>query len=243
MPKPSPASSIRTDGHWSTDALSVCLPLNSGSGGPVDFAGGRTCSLLSGASWTTLNGEPAVQTTAGSNGVQIGTVDNLPKGATTVVWGYGKLDTTNRASGGFGFSNNTGRLGCHFPWSDGNAYLDLESSSNRLTKAGLTFAPGSRWAWVLQAPGSATPGELFKSGTSVGTGGTAQTRTDAGGPFYLGRHSTGLADFAVWEFMLVYGRALSSSEVASLHADPYQMFAASRPAGRSRDGRRALLPC
>ena len=225
MAKPSTSATIDF-GHAAAQGLMTSLPFNEAAGQPQDRAGSNHGTMLSGASWSTYNGEPCIDLAIGSGGVDVGTSDWLPTGSMTIIVGYGKRDSTNRQSGAFGFIDNSGpfqpnRAGIHAPWNDGNLYADLPLSA-RVTATGLTIGAYTTIAMTAATDGSH---KLYVGGTLRGSA-SYPGRTAFTGPqrWGLGRHAGFAADLARLLFVHVYNRELPASEVSSRHADPFPMY-------------------
>lgn len=153
-------------------------------------------------------------------------LDTLPASVGSVALGYRKLDSTARISSGFGIksTDDTNRLGAHFPYSDGTAYFDYGGAggANRVSVGGLTYTGEQHWC--LQSTTAAL--EIYQNGRRVAVGSGPATRTVAGATslrLFGGNNGTTAidTDVAAMSYFYVYNRELSAHGVAELYADPF----------------------
>lgn len=153
----------------------------------------------------------------------------LPTAACTVVMGYRKRDTTNRASAAFGVdATDAKRLQVHLPYSDGVVYWDFggsASGSSRLSVSGLTFG-NDLWAFTTGLRGM----EIWQNGIRRANNAASPTRTASTEQWGLGQAVATNSDRADYWYLSVYDRQLGTDEIASLQSDPWQIYGATRPA-------------
>lgn len=150
-----------------------------------------------------------------SQGWFLGPMDHDAKltDAVTVMYGFEKTDTTNRAHFSFQFNSQASSLSAHAPWSDGIVYWDF--GAGRITKSGLTFGANVYHTFAF-TNGSARGMEIWFDGT-VQTTGSHSTRTVSGLQWQLG---SGDLQRHYWHFL--HKHQLPSSLIRQISADPYR---------------------
>lgn len=230
----------------STAAVSAGLPISAGLKGVLAYregAGSTTAEAVtgdayaipSGWTWATLDGNPAIEA-QGPNFLEIpaldvGTSDPLsvftrlrPLAASSQIrWLYGR---GKDGAGGWG------------------AYLSLTAAGTSCTFAVIATSPGTaqvaaaasgvQLGTTVNVLGVWTPGQsvkIYLDGVLVTTTATDRTNLRSStAPAAIGRHpggGAGTCEQTRLDLTAVWDRALTDADAATLHADPYAMFAAS----------------
>ena len=148
--------------------------------------------------------------------------------AGTVVVIQRKQDTTLRASSAFGNTAVAGakKVNAHTPYSDGTVYWDWAGNSagaSRVSVAGLSF--DTRWQFWTFTVGGGFGMRIYRNGQQVASNAGTPTRTaDAANVLDINRSvgSSTNGDFADYQELKTYNRALSPSEVWHLYEDYLQ---------------------
>ena len=148
----------------------------------------------------------------------------VPRTQGTIMIGYRKSDTTNRASSAFGINNNAGvlRINASVPYSDGVVYWDWGTTGTpgRVSKSGLTFGDDI-WAFTNGARGQ----EIWQNGILVASGADAGDRGSTSNTFALGNGVSGLtADLAEWDFFYMWGTQIPTAWIQQITERPYRIF-------------------
>lgn len=148
----------------------------------------------------------------------------LPLNTVTVVIGSRKTDTTNRASCAFQVdsSTSTTRLSAHLPYSDGTVYFDFGGFSNgssRVTASGLTFG-SDLWVFTTGPRGM----EIWQNGILRASNSANPTRATTTANWLLGTGALGGADLAEYDYLGLWNRQLSPTEIKQISSNPYSIF-------------------
>lgn len=244
MPAPSywnasrPPAGVAIDpAHPLAQGLLRLYVFNDMDGGNLgDVIYGRTPATLAGAAVAGRDnhGRTVFINAGGSDAVVLGTVADagLPSGiASTILYGYHKTDNTARASAALGndTAGDTEAYRLLLPYADGTVYFDYAGNSGgggtRLSVGGLSFGDDF-WAFTTGTRGM----EIWQSGIRRGLNAVTPSRTTAGDAGTLMRlgafpgQSLG-ADIAHIWYCAIYNRQLDPTEIQSVTAMPYQMFA------------------
>lgn len=230
--KPPAGTSLRKDGHWSTQGLVGCWSLNEG-------AGTRAVNLVSGVLSTAVNGavinaDGAVFSASSNqcfkddntpiitgNKFTVFTVAVISSQGTLSSAVCGTRETVSSPNKGFSLKveqyNATGKIGITF----GNV-------SDYLFNSIATPADGVRFSLSVVVNGSnATANLNGRQSETISVGQMQPTSTKG---FVIGAwapratNSVGDPFDGKVSVTYLYNRALSASEIASLHVNPYQMF-------------------
>ena len=120
-------------------------------------------------------------------------------------------------------------------------FLHEHSSTNHIAVSGGVLASGVATSMAVTYAGSGGALNFYQAGGTGGgsipvTSGVGTPGSDAANSLYIGRNSfasggqSSAGSFAgVLEFVAIWRRVLSGSEIAALHANRYQLFTAPSP--------------
>lgn len=152
---------------------------------------------------------------------------NLPTRDCTIVWIAERNTSGNAQTRVFGRDDATtsNRIGCHWPWSDGNGYVDYASSAvNRLTITNLSsrFDMTRRCVHVFRF--SSAGSFVWVNGRLIGSNtGDPGTRANTGANFGIGLHGGATYHNGGWatEAFIVLRQAFSNARSAKISLNPY----------------------
>jgi hypothetical protein len=154
--------------------------------------------------------------------------DKLPTSQVTVLL-YGKALTTNN-DGEFGNivdGVDASRMGGHVPYTDGTVYFDFGghvNGSTRVQVSGLTFAEEDIFILTSGPRGM----EIWQNGTLRASNSATPSRTQAStGSWGLGTNSNAspsAAKNSKWYLSAVNAKQISTQQIKSLSANPWQIF-------------------
>jgi hypothetical protein len=152
--------------------------------------------------------------------------EDMPTQTFSMVVGYQKTDATLRNNGSVGIISGTQAERCAIalPYGDGVFSFDFggfTDGSTRVSVSGLTKG-NDIWIATTGARGM----ELWQNGTKVVSNAANPTRTATTGGFMLGNANGSASDLANWIFVHTYNVQLSTTDIATLTANPYAMYGA-----------------
>lgn len=149
----------------------------------------------------------------------------LPSAHCSILIGYRKTDSTNRASTAFGTyaTEAAYRLQAHLPWSDGTIYWDFggtTAGTSRLSVAGLSFSSYNNWALTV---GNGRGMQIYQDGILRATQTGSAVRSVASNSFHAGWWVEA-ADNAEVSYLYIINRNITDVEAKSISDNPHQIF-------------------
>lgn len=224
--KPPAGTALRTDGHWSVNGLVGAWPFNEGSGtSAADLVGSHT-AVLNGTG-TVLDANGLTLGTSGYAETDTPLINPPVFTVVSEIYGrvaWGVIGSFGGSAAGKGWDVGFGSTTDHSKMTFGNV--------NDYTVSSL-FNSGDDSTWIKTAwscSGNGGQFTAYKNGVA-GTPVTVSTmQTPASKPFTIGaaHNNTSYLDYysgGKIKYLWLYNRALNSTEIASLSANPYQIFA------------------
>jgi hypothetical protein len=223
--KPPAGAQINWGHPLAPDILALVINEGGSGGGLRDLVSGRVFSPSS-ANWRRVINQrgQAIEHTDITNYWDLGpirTLESAGMSEVTVVMGYRKTDTTNRASAAFGLDNSR-PFDVLLPFSDGKVYWDfasLSEGSGRVSVAGLTFG-NDIWAFVAGARGR----EIWQNGALKASNTGVATLSSTSISMRLNTTANLNGDLAEVSFFYVYKRELPHSAIRRISAAPYSFL-------------------
>ena len=231
-PKPPAGTALKTFGNTLLTNLVFALPLNEASGTSVkDWVSGSTATINTGWGWGTdsLGQTALVNNSASTYATYFSNATPL-NGDSTVVVLYTPLNSSYTTSAAWGQANTPGGT-----WS---MNLDNQGSSNWLSASGtsgslsFTASTGNVALAMVRSGGTAVAAYDLSGGSSVllasGTMSSGSLNgTSGSNAWYIGGAYIGGTRCLQGSIkgVFIWNRALTSTELSSLAADPWQVFA------------------
>lgn len=226
--KPPLGTPLRTDGHWSVQGLAGCWLFNEGAGKPIDLVSGQPAVLMgSGVSWQ-QNGLYITGQTGTNVGIPV--LKRLPNLARATVICGAEIHASERDWEELGGLGNGGYNDFHL------AFQAAQKDTNKLTAFAQLDNYWETGAGVLtttrNTAGICSVAQTYSGSMLCGylNGKFVTSGIEGSGPiqacsaFIGGRENCSCVSMpALWQYMLVYARALDPAEIASLSANPYQV--------------------
>ena len=234
-----PVGSVVDWSHPLSRGLVAVFLMNEGGGLKVrnlaDSTFNKYSEILPGSTtnWATSKRGKSIRDT-GSNTTSYITLGTTPvsiRNSCSIVMGYRKTDTTNRAAYAFGSLDNgaASRIVCHLPYSDGTIYWDFGNATEgdgRVSVAGLTFG-NDIWCFI----GSNGLHAIYQNGKLRASNNSTKVLSSdyVLSILGIGNVASQYSDLAEYTFFYMYNRALSPSEIQQLYIDPYCFIESPKP--------------
>jgi hypothetical protein len=152
----------------------------------------------------------------------VGAILNGGAAATLIVrWKLRTASPTNASlTGTWNLQSNS--LRTHYPYTDGNFYCATFLATNRATLTPSTLVDRAAWHQVAVVA-SPSRYEVYQNAISLGTGTAESTVAVASGARFAMNGVGNEQREGAFSQILLYKRALTTAEVASLSADPWQI--------------------
>lgn len=230
MAKPASGTPLNTEHALYTSLAAAWGMLEGSDGTSADSTGnGHTLTLGTGLTWTTISGEAALDSDGSTTGQALAITSPIACAGTS-PWSFAwraKQDASDNDGMIAGNENNGGANS--FIWFQGGTSLFFRSNApSSYSFTGLTnFTADANYLLVWDQAGDAKL-HLYKDGSEIGTG-MSVTANDAAITFrslasgYDGAGLFALTGTITYAY-LWSGRALTSADASTLHADPYVIF-------------------
>lgn len=216
--KPPLGTPLRTDGHWSVQGLVGCWLFNEGAGGNARSLTDNKTAAISGAVWTEggINNIHSTDTIIAPANINF----NL-SGKMTVVTCITPTDLADRYNVLMSQDDYGKRL-LVVPVSDYGYRSILVQYGTLLYYSAAGTMVGKRTAITYTCGTSGQ--KIYENGVMVAQDGNTDGTLSASVPLHIAnRTGAGYYWLGITHYAMVYNRALSPNEIASLSANPYQV--------------------